>query len=163
MMLGDFEVTTLSDGTLELPLDKMLTNIKPAQVEKAFAPAFLETPVESSFNAFLINTGSQLVLVDTGAGNLYGPTLGKLLTNLKAAGYQPEQIDAVLITHLHPDHMGGLMTGDKRTFRHPRARATSSSRPTTPRSNNSAAHRGVKREPPVRPPFHHQEVARKKR
>ncbi|WP_257456506.1 MBL fold metallo-hydrolase [Archangium lipolyticum] len=116
MMLGDFEITALSDGTLELPLDKMLTNVKPAQVEKAFARAFLKTPVESSFNAFLINTGSQLVLVDTGAGNLYGPTLGKLLANLKAAGYQPEQIDAVLITHLHPDHMGGLMTGDKRSF-----------------------------------------------
>ena len=116
MMLGDFEVTALSDGTLEMPLDKMLTHVKPAQVEKAFARAFLKSPVEGSFNAFLINTGSQLVLVDTGAGNLYGPTLGKLQANLKAAGYQPEQIDAVLITHLHPDHMGGLMAGDQRAF-----------------------------------------------
>ncbi|WP_375772486.1 MBL fold metallo-hydrolase [Archangium gephyra] len=116
MMLGDFEITALSDGTLDLPVDKLLTNIKPAQLDKALARAHLKSPVETSVNAYLINTGSQLVLVDSGAGNLYGPTLGKLVANLKAAGYQPEQVDAVLITHMHPDHIGGLMTGDKRTF-----------------------------------------------
>jgi glyoxylase-like metal-dependent hydrolase (beta-lactamase superfamily II) len=116
MMLGDFEVTALSDGTVELPMDKLLTNIKPAQVDKALSRAFLKSPVESSVNAYLINTGSKLVLVDAGAGGLYGPTLGKLMTHLKAAGYQPEQVDAVLITHLHPDHMGGLMAGDKLAF-----------------------------------------------
>ncbi|MFL5346232.1 MAG: MBL fold metallo-hydrolase [Hyalangium sp.] len=116
MMLGDFEVTALSDGTVDLPMDKLLTNIKPGELDKALARSYLKTPVESSTNAFLINTGTKLVLVDTGAGNLFGPTLGKLQANLKAAGYQPEQIDAVLITHLHPDHQGGLMAGDKLAF-----------------------------------------------
>lgn len=115
-MLGDFEITALSDGTIELPVDKLLTNVKPNAVEKALARAYLKAPVETSVNAFLINTGSKLVLVDTGAGTLYGPTLGKLVANLKAAGYQPEQVDAILITHMHPDHIGGLMTGDQRTF-----------------------------------------------
>ena len=56
------------------------------------------------------------MLVDTGAAGLFGPTLGKLMTNLKAAGYQPEQVDAVVITHMHPDHVGGLMAGDKPAF-----------------------------------------------
>lgn len=116
MMLGDFEITALLDGTVELPFDKLLTNIKPDQLNKALSRAALKTPVESSVNAFLINTGSKLVLVDTGAGNLFGPTLGKLQASLKAAGYQPEQIDAVLITHLHPDHLGGLVAGDKLAF-----------------------------------------------
>lgn len=116
MMLGDFEITALSDGTVDLPMDKLLTNIKPGALDKALAHAHMKTPVESSTNAFLINTGSKLVLVDTGAGNLFGPTLGKLMANLKAAGYQPEQIDEVLITHLHPDHEGGLMAGDKLAF-----------------------------------------------
>lgn len=116
MMLGDFEVTALSDGTVDLPVDKLLTHIKPAQLEKALSRAHLKAPVETSVNAYLINTGSQLVLVDTGAGNLFGPTLGKLMANLKAAGYQPEQVDAVLITHMHSDHLGGLMAGDKRAF-----------------------------------------------
>jgi len=116
MMLGDFEVTALSDGTVDLPMDKLLTNIKPAQLDKALSRAHLKTPVESSVNAYLINTGSKLVLVDAGAGALFGPTLGKLVANMKAAGYQPEQVDAVLITHLHPDHIGGLVAGDKLAF-----------------------------------------------
>lgn len=116
VMLGDFEVTVLSDGTVDLPVDKLLTNIKPNAVEKALTRAYLKAPVETSVNAFLINTGEKLVLVDTGAGTLFGPTLGKLVANLKAAGYQPEQVDAILITHMHPDHVGGLMTGEQRTF-----------------------------------------------
>jgi glyoxylase-like metal-dependent hydrolase (beta-lactamase superfamily II) len=117
MMLGDFEITVLSDGTVTLPMNKLLTHIRPGQAEKLLAAAYVDLPVESSINAFLINTGSRLVLVDTGAGTLFGPNIGnQLLTNLRAAGYQPEQIDAVLITHIHTDHSGGLMAGDKRAF-----------------------------------------------
>jgi glyoxylase-like metal-dependent hydrolase (beta-lactamase superfamily II) len=67
-------------------------------------------------NTFLINTGSKLVLVDTGAGNLFGPTMGKLLTSLRDAGYQPEQVDDVLITHMHGDHVGGLSPAGQRAF-----------------------------------------------
>ncbi|WP_224368964.1 MBL fold metallo-hydrolase [Hyalangium versicolor] len=115
-MLGDFEITVLSDGTIDLPVDKLLTNVKPGQVDKQLARAHLKSPLESSVNAFLINTGTKLVLVDTGAGSLFGPSVGKLQANLKAAGYQPEQIDDVVITHLHPDHLGGLTAGDKRAF-----------------------------------------------
>ena len=116
MMLGDFEVTALSDGTVALPMDKLLTNTTPGKVDKALAKSFLKVPVETSVNGYLINTGSKLVLVDTGAAGLFGPTLGKLVENLKAAGYTPDQVDAVVITHMHPDHAGGLMNGDKRVF-----------------------------------------------
>jgi glyoxylase-like metal-dependent hydrolase (beta-lactamase superfamily II) len=116
MMLGDVEVTVLSDGTVGLPADKLLTNIKPHVLERALATSYLALPVETSVNGFLINTGSKLILIDTGAGPLFGPTLGKLLTNLLAAGYQPEQVDEVYLTHMHPDHLGGLMAGDKLAF-----------------------------------------------
>ena len=116
MMLGEFEVTALSDGTVSLPVDKLLTNTRPGQVDRALARAALKVPVETSVNGYLINTGAKLVLVDTGAAGLFGPTLGNLAANLKAAGYQPEQVDAVLITHAHPDHVGGLMAGDKLAF-----------------------------------------------
>src|SRR5262249_20469999 len=68
----------------------------------------------TSVNGFLVNTGSKLVLIDTGAGGLAGPTLGKLLSSLKASGYSPEQVDEVYITHLHLDHVGGLATADGR-------------------------------------------------
>ncbi|UGQ48269.1 MBL fold metallo-hydrolase [Massilia endophytica] len=114
-MLGDFEVTVLNDGTVDLPMDKLL-HAKPAKTEAAFKKYFLKAPIETSVNAFLINTGSKLVLIDTGAASAFGPTLGKLITNLKAAGYQPEQVDEIYITHMHPDHASGLAAGDKAAF-----------------------------------------------
>jgi glyoxylase-like metal-dependent hydrolase (beta-lactamase superfamily II) len=63
------------------------------------------------------------VLIDTGAAGLFGPTLGKLSNSLKAAGYQPEQVDEVYITHMHPDHVGGLMAGEKMVFPNATVRA----------------------------------------
>jgi glyoxylase-like metal-dependent hydrolase (beta-lactamase superfamily II) len=123
MMLGDFEVTAISDGTVDLPVDKLLQGIKPAAVDAALEKSHLKSPLETSDNAFLINTGSKLVLIDTGAGSLFGPTLGKFLTNLKAAGYQPEQIDEIYITHMHSDHIGGLAANAQRTFPNATVRA----------------------------------------
>ncbi len=114
--LGDFEITTVLDGALALDTNTLLTNTKPGQVDALLAKQFLKSPVETSINTFLINTGTKLVLVDTGANGLFGPTTGKFLTNLKAAGYTPEQIDDVVITHMHGDHIGGLVTNGKRTF-----------------------------------------------
>ena len=116
MMLGDFEVTAISDGTVALPVDKLLTNVKPGQVDRALAKQFLKAPVETSVNGYLINTGSKLVLIDSGASGLFGPTLGKLAANIKAAGYSAEQVDEVYITHLHPDHVGGLVVDGKMAF-----------------------------------------------
>jgi glyoxylase-like metal-dependent hydrolase (beta-lactamase superfamily II) len=116
LMLGDFEVTALSDGTVALPVDTLLTRTTKAHAGQALARDFLALPVETSVNGYLINTGSKLVLIDTGAAGLFGPTLGKLAASLKAAGYQPEQVDEVYITHLHPDHVGGLMAGDQMAF-----------------------------------------------
>lgn len=112
MMLGDFEITALNDGTVDLPVDKLLKERQPGQVLRALRHAYLGVPLETSVNGYLINTGAKLVLVDTGAAGLFGPTLGRLQANLRAAGYQPEQVDEVYITHLHPDHVGGLLAAD---------------------------------------------------
>ena len=68
------------------------------------------------FTPVVVNTGSELVLFDTGNGGGRGKTRGHLVASLAAAGFQPEQIDIVVITHFHPDHIGGIMSGDKPTF-----------------------------------------------
>jgi len=116
MMLGDFEVTALNDGTFLMDLVKLLTHITPKQLDEDLSRSFLTNPVEASLNGFLINTGTKLVLVDTGAGTFFGPTVGKLLTNLAASGYRPEQVDEVYITHMHSDHIGGLIKDGKMAF-----------------------------------------------
>lgn len=116
MMLGDFEVTVISDGTNPLPVDTLLQGMSKADISTNLKKSFQAAPLETSFNAFLINTGSKLVLVDTGAAGLFGPNLGKFAANLKAAGYTPDQVDEIYITHMHPDHVGGLMAGEQRAF-----------------------------------------------
>jgi glyoxylase-like metal-dependent hydrolase (beta-lactamase superfamily II) len=123
MMLGDFEVTALSDGTVALPMEKLMTGTTPAKVEAALAKVYLKPGFETSVNAYLINTGTKLVLIDAGAGNLFGPTLGKLVANLKASGYQPEQVDEIYITHMHADHVGNLVANGKLVFPNATVRA----------------------------------------
>ena len=94
-----------------------IRNTTPLELEKAMARHFLKDPVAMSVNAYLINTGTKLVLVDAGGGSkFYGRVLGRLSDNLRAAGYQPDQVDEVYITHMHSDHVGGLMAGDKLAF-----------------------------------------------
>lgn len=115
-MIGAFEVTAISDGTVDLPVNQLLTNTTPQAVDAALASNLETSPIETSDNAYLINTGDKLILVDTGAGALFGPTLGKLLSNIEASGYRADQIDDILVTHMHPDHVGGLATGDAAAF-----------------------------------------------
>lgn len=116
MQLGDFEITALSDGTVKLPLDRMISGVATDEVRTLLAAGFEALPTETSINAFLVHTGSKLLLVDAGAGTLFGQNGGQLLQNLKMAGYGPEEIDAVLLTHLHGDHSGGLTVDGKRVF-----------------------------------------------
>lgn len=115
VMVGDFEVTALSDGTNPLDVSALLN--EPAEhTNQVLAGYRQSSPVETSFNAYLVNTGKKLILIDTGAGTLLAKTTGALQANLKAAGYRPEQVDEIYLTHMHVDHVGGLMAGAKRAF-----------------------------------------------
>lgn len=117
MMVGKAEVTALFDGAIDLD-PKILKNVKPGELQRLLARMFAAAPkLQTGVNAFLINSGGKLVIVDTGAGKLFGPTLGNVIANLKASGYTTDQVDAVLVTHLHGDHMGGLVdAGGKPAF-----------------------------------------------
>jgi glyoxylase-like metal-dependent hydrolase (beta-lactamase superfamily II) len=109
MQLGQFEITALYDGAIELDT-KLLKNAKPADLNRLLSRMFVGNPkMQTAVNAYLINTGAHLVLVDAGAAKMFGPTLGYVLQNMKAAGYEPAQVDTVIITHLHGDHIGGLI------------------------------------------------------
>jgi glyoxylase-like metal-dependent hydrolase (beta-lactamase superfamily II) len=111
LAVGDYEVTALFDGYNDLS-PKLLDGLTQNQIRALLARRSIETlGVQTAFNAFLVNTGKQLILVDTGAGQCIGATAGQLSANMKAAGYQPEQVDTILLTHLHLDHVCGLVDG----------------------------------------------------
>jgi glyoxylase-like metal-dependent hydrolase (beta-lactamase superfamily II) len=112
--LGRFEVTALSDGKAPRQLDDILSN--PALVRGLLAKHHISEPAAIAINAYLVNTGSHLVLIDTGAGALFGSMSGLLISNLSAAGYQARQIDIILLTHIHGDHSGGLSIAGIRQF-----------------------------------------------
>jgi glyoxylase-like metal-dependent hydrolase (beta-lactamase superfamily II) len=115
--LGEFAIVALSDGTIPQDLDKVLTNANSAEVEQLLDRDFLTNPVEASINAFVVDTGDKQVLVDTGVGQLFGKGLGgKLQLSLKAAGYAPDEIDTILLTHIHADHSGGLVENEQLMF-----------------------------------------------
>lgn len=114
-MVGDIEVTTLLDGTFPLKPADLLQGIKPAEIKKMLAAAYEHDAVVTSDNAYLINSGDHLVLIDTGMGAKM-PSVGHMLENLKASGYNPEQVTDIFITHMHGDHVGGLTKDGKAVF-----------------------------------------------
>ncbi|VVO78576.1 MBL fold metallo-hydrolase [Pseudomonas fluorescens] len=114
LAVGDYEVTALFDGYNDVS-PKLLQGMSQSQIRALLARRSIETPgVQTAFNAFLVNTGKQLILVDTGAGQCIGATAGQLSANMQAAGYKPEQVDTILLTHLHLDHVCGLVDAEKK-------------------------------------------------
>lgn len=113
MDVGGIEVTSLYDGFVQLE-PGLFKGASAKDFQGLLARMFQKsTPgIQTAVNAFLVNTGDKLILVDSGAASCFGPTLGGILGNLKAAGYAPEQVDAVLLTHLHADHACGLRTAE---------------------------------------------------
>ncbi|MFW0855571.1 MBL fold metallo-hydrolase [Cronobacter dublinensis] len=116
MMLGDWQITAVSDGTVTIPTDKLLTRIAPDALNARLADDALTPQVETSINTYVINTGDRLILVDTGAGPLMGDAGGHLPENLRAAGIDPANINTVLLTHIHGDHSGGVQRDGKPVF-----------------------------------------------
>jgi glyoxylase-like metal-dependent hydrolase (beta-lactamase superfamily II) len=105
--IGDITVTALSDGVLAAPLDVVL-GVERAEIER-LAGRKPGEPLPIAVNAFLLERAGKWALVDTGSGNSMGPTLGKLPENLRVLGVEPERIETIFLTHLHPDHSNGLV------------------------------------------------------
>lgn len=115
---GAFEMTAISDGqvTLEQPWTVFGEDQKPEDVQATAAKYNLPRDKHTiTFTPVVVNTGNEVVLFDTGWGS-GNPGRGQFAATLGAAGYKLEDIDVVVLTHFHPDHMGGLMDGDKPVF-----------------------------------------------
>lgn len=104
--VGDIVVTAISDGFLDGTLD-VLRNITQEGARQILAESFRPAR-RTAVNAFLVYSAGRLALIETGSGNYLQPTAGKVMANIKAAGVDPADIEAVLLTHMHPDHSAGL-------------------------------------------------------
>jgi glyoxylase-like metal-dependent hydrolase (beta-lactamase superfamily II) len=117
MAIGDFELTVLLDGHDPLApelLHGMSGSDMQRQLHQAFLPA--KGPIRTAVNAFLVHTGQRLILIDAGAATRFGPALGNVRNNLQSAGYRPEDIDTILLTHMHGDHVCGLADKGEAVF-----------------------------------------------
>lgn len=115
MQLGDFRVTVLSDGSVDRDLPAIMSD--PDLVRDRYRMQHQALPARLSINCYLIDTGDHRILIDTGAGEVFGAGVaGQLVANLRSAGYTPEDIDTILLTHIHGDHSGGLSIGGRRVF-----------------------------------------------
>jgi glyoxylase-like metal-dependent hydrolase (beta-lactamase superfamily II) len=113
-MVGSLEVTMINDGKFQRPLEAaFVRNAELADVQAALADAFQPTDTLTiPITTTVINTGDRLVLIDAGTGGLLAPTAGRWMANFRAAGYAPEQVDAVIVSHFHGDHIQGIRAQD---------------------------------------------------
>ena len=115
--VGGFECTVVSDGPLKLGTftAELFRGMRQEWIDEILAANFLDkNDFTVDQNALVVNTGSKLVLIDTGMGfrKIYGPRTGHLLANLRGAGIDPASIDVVALSHAHPDHVWGLVSED---------------------------------------------------
>lgn len=109
--IGSAEVTAIYDGIWEKPHDPAfianasVDDVKAAMVKAGLPADFVSIP----FTVVVVKNGGKTILCDSGTGGQVQPTAGKFMTNLKAAGIDPTKIDTILISHMHPDHIFGLM------------------------------------------------------
>jgi glyoxylase-like metal-dependent hydrolase (beta-lactamase superfamily II) len=112
--VGDAVVTAIYDGYINIS-STLLKGIEAKDIQALLAKMFQEegkTGVQTAVNAYLIKMNNELVLIDSGAAKCLGPTMGNIVENIRAAGYAPEDVKTVLLTHMHPDHICGLISAD---------------------------------------------------
>jgi glyoxylase-like metal-dependent hydrolase (beta-lactamase superfamily II) len=115
--IGEIQCVAISDGTFSYPTGWFFSNVSQEQLEGSLRDHDLPlNQVVSPYTCLLVNAGKERILIDTGADGL-APTTGDLLKNLKAEGITPEEITTVVLTHAHPDHIGGVLdAGGKPAF-----------------------------------------------
>jgi glyoxylase-like metal-dependent hydrolase (beta-lactamase superfamily II) len=111
--VGDIEVTAINDGFAQRPLEGFVRNAELSQVQQAMQEAFLPgNALPITFNTLVLNQGGRLTLIDTGNGDMGAPTSGTWMANFRAAGFDPAQVNTVVISHFHGDHINGLRLKD---------------------------------------------------
>lgn len=111
--VGDIEVTAINDGFAYRPLQGFVRNAELSDVQKAMQDAFLPADrLPITFTTLVLRQNGRVTLIDTGNGDSGAPTSGTWMSNFRAAGFDPAQVDTVVISHFHGDHINGLRLKD---------------------------------------------------
>ena len=113
--IGDILVTAISDGFIDAPYG-VLQNIQENEAEHILKESFQIAPPRISVNCYLIQSADTVAIIDTGSGKTMGKTLGKMPSFLDLVNINPNEIDSILLTHMHPDHSNGLLDVDGNRF-----------------------------------------------
>ncbi|MGW7514406.1 MBL fold metallo-hydrolase [Streptomyces sp. NPDC054796] len=111
LKVGDIDVTVISDGTLQIAAETLATNVAKADLSAWLRDQFLPETVVYPLNVAVVRSGGRTVLIDSGLGTEFPgfPRAGQLAVRLDAAGIPPASVTDVVLTHLHMDHIGGLL------------------------------------------------------
>ena len=112
--IGDLELIAINDGYADRPIEGYVKNVPTAEVE-AFTTEKLYMPeasVRVPYTSLVVRDGDKTILIDTSNGDMGPPTTGNWMDNFKAAGFDPERVNNVIFTHLHPDHINGYRLKD---------------------------------------------------
>ena len=116
LKIGKVDVIAVSDGGAAFEVLGVVAKEKQEVAAQIMAKSLVKSPVFVSVNAYVILLGGRTIMVDAGTGELFGVKLGKRPDSLRAAGIPPESITDILVTHIHPDHTGGLSPSAARSF-----------------------------------------------
>lgn len=115
LAVGDITVTALNDGQFEAQT-AYIQGVPADEIEAMLRARFRAVPPRITISAFLLTIGGRRILVDAGCGTAFGPSMGGLRVNLAALGVAQTQIDRVLVTHAHIDHVSGLVDADGKPY-----------------------------------------------
>jgi glyoxylase-like metal-dependent hydrolase (beta-lactamase superfamily II) len=112
--VGDIQCIAISDGTFSYPANWVFSNVAQEELEDSLRDRDLPSDqVVTPYTCLLLKTGKYRVLIDTGADGM-APTTGELPKRLQAEGITPEEITTVILTHGHPDHIGGVLDANQK-------------------------------------------------
>ncbi len=140
--IGNFKLVSLYDGSIDFPFEHIIKDA--TNFDHPYFHAQQGASKQVPINVFLLDTGAQAILFDTGLAGMFRSKTGQLMQSMQQMGYGPDQITAILITHFHPDHISGLLQDGSKAFPHAKLYLAQAELDYWLRSDTAAEHASIR-------------------